>query len=94
MTTRTATTTVTNRHQLDIVRPIVRDAIPLEDEDEKIKVVLRKLLARAKDRDEVAVELEGEGRDVRVRRKMGRVSTSGCVVSLLGRQCRWRWSGT
>ena len=101
MTTRTATTTVTNGYQLDVVRPVVQDAIPLGDEDERIKVVLRKpeRLARAKDEHEVAVELESEERDVRVRWKMGRVarktvSTNGCVVSLLGRRCGWRWSGT
>ena len=78
---------MTNGHQLDVVRLVVQDAIPLEDEDERIRLVLRKPegFARAKDGSEVAVELEGEERDVRARWKMGRVarktvSTSGCGV--------------
>ena len=60
---------MTNGHQLDIAQLVVRDAIPLGDEDRKLKGVLRKPegLARAKDGEEVAVALEGEARDVRVR---------------------------
>ena len=68
-TTRTVTTTVTNGHDFDIPALVVRDVIPLGDEDANIQVMLRKPegLARAKDGEEIAVEVEGDAKDVKVR---------------------------
>ncbi|KAI0788235.1 hypothetical protein C8Q74DRAFT_1195353 [Fomes fomentarius] len=68
-TTRTATTTVKNGHQFDIAGLVVRDVIPLGDQDANIKVTLRKPegLAQAKDGEEVAVDLGEDAKDVKVR---------------------------
>ncbi|KAI0750044.1 hypothetical protein C8Q80DRAFT_1314673 [Daedaleopsis nitida] len=54
-TTRTVTTTVTNNHQLDISPLVVREALPLGDDEAKVKVTLCKPegLARAKDEEEI-----------------------------------------
>ena len=62
-TTRTVTTTVTNGHPFDISSLILRDAIPLGNEEANIKVMLRKPdgLAQARDGDEVTVGLQGQG---------------------------------
>ncbi|KAH9902416.1 hypothetical protein C8Q73DRAFT_670138 [Cubamyces lactineus] len=64
-TTRTVLTTITNRHPFDIPKLIVRDAIPLGNEDSKLTVVLRKPvgLAETKEGQEVVVKLDttGEG---------------------------------
>ncbi|KAI0648701.1 hypothetical protein C8Q79DRAFT_904375 [Trametes meyenii] len=67
-TTRTVTTTITNRHQFDIAQVLVRDAIPLGDEDEQIAVHLKKPegLASAEEGKDVAVALEG-GQTAKVR---------------------------
>ncbi|KAI0695487.1 hypothetical protein C8T65DRAFT_584266 [Cerioporus squamosus] len=68
-TTRTITTTATNGHVFDIETLVVRDAIPLGNEDANIKVMLRKPdgLAQAKDGEEVTVSLEGEVKKARAR---------------------------
>ncbi len=68
-TTRTVTATVKNGHQFDIAGLVVRDVIPLGDQDANIKVTLRKPegLAHAKDGEEVAVDLGEDAKDVKVR---------------------------
>ena len=68
-TTRTVTATVLNNHQFDIHSLVVRDAIPLADDDAKVKIMLRKPegLARAKDDEEVSVEVGGDATDVKIR---------------------------
>lgn len=68
-TTRTITTTVTNGHTFDISNLIIRDAIPLGNEDANISVMLRKPdgLAQIKDGEEVAVRLGGDVTDVKAR---------------------------
>ena len=68
-TTRTTVTTVANGHGFDIAQLVVRDAIPLGDPEAQISIALRKPegLARAKDGEEVAVEMDGDGKDVKVR---------------------------
>ena len=62
-TTRRVTTTATNGHPFDISNLVIRDAIPLGNEDANITVMLRKPdgLAQAKDGDEVTVRLDGDG---------------------------------
>ncbi|KAI0667914.1 hypothetical protein C8Q78DRAFT_1174843 [Trametes maxima] len=67
-TTRTVKTTITSRHQFDIAQVLVRDAIPLGNEDEQIAVRLKKPegLAEAEEGQDVAVTLEG-GHTVKVR---------------------------
>ncbi|TFK87177.1 hypothetical protein K466DRAFT_663212 [Polyporus arcularius HHB13444] len=68
-TTRTITTTVTNGHAFDISALIIRDSIPLGNEDANIKVMLRKPdgLARVKDGEEITVRLEGQVKDAKAR---------------------------
>ena len=68
-TTRTVTATVLNNHQFDIHSLVVRDAIPLADDDAKVKIMLRKPegLARAKDDEEVIVSLKGDVQEGKVR---------------------------
>lgn len=68
-TTRTITTTVTNGHAFDVGMLVIRDAIPLGNEDANIKVMLRKPegLAQAKDGEDVIVPLEGEVNQVKAR---------------------------
>ena len=58
-TTRTVTTTITNGHSFDLSGLVVRDAIPLGNDEANIKVALRQPegLAQAKDGEEVAVVL-------------------------------------
>ena len=58
-TTRTVTTTITNGHSFDLSGLVVRDAIPLGNDEANIKVALRQPegLAQAKDGEEVAVAL-------------------------------------
>ncbi|PIL32379.1 hypothetical protein GSI_05625 [Ganoderma sinense ZZ0214-1] len=62
-TTRTVTTTITNGHSFDVTELVVRDAIPLGNDETNIKVALRRPdgLAQAKDDEEVAVALHGSG---------------------------------
>lgn len=59
--TRTATTTITNQHAHAVTALVVRDAVPLGNEDAGIVVMLRKPagLAEVSEGDEVAVKLEG-----------------------------------
>ena len=68
-TTRTVTTTATNGHPFDIANLIIRDAIPLGNEDANITVMLRKPdgLAQAKDGDEVTARLDGDVQEVKAR---------------------------
>ena len=68
-TTRTVTTTATNGHPFDISSLILRDAIPLGNEEANIKVMLRKPdgLAQARDGDEVTVSLQGDVEETKVR---------------------------
>ena len=68
-TTRTVTTTATNGHPFDISNLIIRDAIPLGNEDANITVMLRKPdgLAQAKDGDEVAARLDGDVQEAKAR---------------------------
>ena len=56
-TTYTGIITLTNRHDFDIARLILRNSVPLGNESEKVLVTLRKPdgLAEAKDGQEVAV---------------------------------------
>ena len=65
-TTSTVSITVANKHTFDVTGLVVRDTIPLGNEDAKIQVMLRRPdgLALAKADEEVAVALEGLG-DVR-----------------------------
>ena len=65
-TTRTVTTVVKNAHQFDVSALVVRDVIPLGDQDANIKVMLHKPegLAQAKDGEEVAVDLGENAKDV------------------------------
>ena len=59
--------TIANSHPFDIADLLVRDTIPLGDDDAGIRVTLRKPegLARATDGEEIIVGAEGEA--VRVR---------------------------
>ena len=59
-TTYTGIITLTNRHDFDIARLILRNSVPLGNESEKVFVTLRKPdgLAEAKDGQEVAVFTE------------------------------------
>ncbi|RPD54836.1 hypothetical protein L226DRAFT_493613 [Lentinus tigrinus ALCF2SS1-7] len=68
-TTRTITTTATNGHPFDISNLVIRDSIPLGNEEANIKVMLGKPdgLARARDREEVTVGLVGEVTEAKVR---------------------------
>ena len=65
-TTSTVTITVANKHTFDVTGLVVRDTVPLGNEDAKIQVMLRRPegLALAEADEEVAVALEGLG-DVR-----------------------------
>ncbi|RPD54848.1 hypothetical protein L227DRAFT_580207 [Lentinus tigrinus ALCF2SS1-6] len=56
-TAYSTTITVTNDHDLDIAHLIVRDSLPVSDDDAKIKVSMQKPedLAQAKDGEEMAV---------------------------------------
>ena len=56
-TTYTGIITLTNRHDFDIARLILRNSVPLGNESEKVLVTLRKPdgLAEAKDGQEVTV---------------------------------------
>ena len=62
-TTRTITTTISNGHSFDLSGLVVRDAIPLGNDDANIKVALHRPegLAQAKDGEEVTVTLPGLG---------------------------------
>ncbi|KAJ8482397.1 hypothetical protein ONZ51_g5383 [Trametes cubensis] len=62
-TTRTVLTTITNRHPFDIPKLVVRDAIPLGNEESKLTVVLRKPvgLAETKEGQDVVVKLDMKG---------------------------------
>ncbi|KAI1792172.1 hypothetical protein LXA43DRAFT_364276 [Ganoderma leucocontextum] len=62
-TTRTVTTTITNGHSFDVTGLVVRDAIPLGNDDANIKVALRRPdgLAQSKDGEEVIVALSPSG---------------------------------
>ncbi|KAI0327019.1 hypothetical protein GY45DRAFT_1437237 [Cubamyces sp. BRFM 1775] len=62
-TTRTALTTISNKHPFDIPKLVVRDAIPLGNEDSKLTVVLRKPvgLAETKEGQDVVVKLDMKG---------------------------------
>ncbi|RPD54841.1 hypothetical protein L226DRAFT_539362 [Lentinus tigrinus ALCF2SS1-7] len=66
---RTLTTTVMNGHTVDITGIIVRDAVPLGDEDAKIKVTLQKPegLSAAKEGEVVSVSTGSDLKDVKVR---------------------------
>ncbi len=68
-TTRMITIAATNGHTFDIPKLVIRDAIPLGDENANIKVMLRKPegLAQAKDGEEVTVLLEGEVQNAKAR---------------------------
>ena len=70
-TTSTVAITVANKHAFDVAGLIVRDTVPLGNEEAQKKVVLRKPdgLALAKADEEVAVALEGDSEvnEVRVR---------------------------
>ena len=68
-TTRTVTTTASNKHTFDIANLVIRDIIPLGNEDANIKVMLRKPdgLALAKDGEEVTVGLTGEVKEGKAR---------------------------
>ena len=68
ITTRVVTTTVTNGHAFDIDGLVVRDTVPVGNEDAKVAVALRKPtgLALAKEAEEVALEVEG-ATDAKVR---------------------------
>ncbi|RPD54842.1 hypothetical protein L226DRAFT_616499 [Lentinus tigrinus ALCF2SS1-7] len=68
-TTRTVTTTASNKHSFDIANLVIRDTIPLGNEDANIKVMLRKPdgLAQTKDGEEVTVNLAGEVKEGKVR---------------------------
>jgi hypothetical protein len=52
------TTTIKNVHQFDLPRVLVRDSIPVSDNDKRIRIILRKPanLAEAKEGDEVDVD--------------------------------------
>ncbi|KAI0636279.1 hypothetical protein C8Q77DRAFT_637351 [Trametes polyzona] len=66
MTIRTTTTTISNQHPHAVSDLIVRDAIPLGNEDAKVSVTLRKPagLAEALEGDEVVVDDgDGEGKE-------------------------------
>ena len=68
--TTTVVTAIANGHTFDISDLVVRDAIPLGNEDAKIRVMLHKPegLAQAKDEEEIAVSLEdSDAKDVKVR---------------------------
>ena len=58
-TTRTVTTTITNGHPFDITGLVVRDAIPLGNDDANFKVTVRRPdgLVQKKDGDEVSVAI-------------------------------------
>ncbi|KAI0636276.1 hypothetical protein C8Q77DRAFT_1252630 [Trametes polyzona] len=65
-TIRTTTTTISNQHPHAVSDLIVRDAIPLGNEDAKVSVTLRKPagLAEALEGDEVVVDVgDGEGKE-------------------------------
>ncbi|KAI1792158.1 hypothetical protein LXA43DRAFT_1093971 [Ganoderma leucocontextum] len=70
-TTRTVITTITNGHSFDVSGLVVRDAIPLGNNDANIKVALRRPdgLAQAKDGEEVTVTLDtaDDGQEAKVR---------------------------
>ncbi|TFK87173.1 hypothetical protein K466DRAFT_522882 [Polyporus arcularius HHB13444] len=68
-TTRMITIAATNGHTFDIPKLVIRDAIPLGDENANIKVMLRKPegLAQAKDGEEVTVLLKGEVQNAKAR---------------------------
>ncbi|CDO75132.1 hypothetical protein BN946_scf185010.g57 [Trametes cinnabarina] len=61
-TTRTMITTITNRHSFDIAELVVREAVPLGSENDRLHVVLRKPagLAEAKDGQTVLDRVETE----------------------------------
>ncbi|CDO75131.1 hypothetical protein BN946_scf185010.g56 [Trametes cinnabarina] len=61
-TTRTMVTTITNRHNFDIEELVVREAVPLGSENDKVHVVLRKPagLAEAKDGQVIVDHAEGD----------------------------------
>ncbi|KAI0323765.1 hypothetical protein GY45DRAFT_1376087 [Cubamyces sp. BRFM 1775] len=62
-TTRTLRVTVTNLHKFDIAKLVIRDAIPLGSEDNKLSVVLHKPegLVESKDGQNVAINLNADG---------------------------------
>ncbi|KAI9001458.1 hypothetical protein BD414DRAFT_432034 [Trametes punicea] len=64
-TTRTTLTTVKNQHKFNIAQLVIRDAIPLGSETDKIAVVLRKPpgLAEAKEGQEVIVQVDADGNE-------------------------------
>ena len=68
-TTRTVTTAIANGHDFDVARLVVRGAVPLGNPEAQITVTLRNPegLALAKDGEEVAVEMDGDATDVKVR---------------------------
>ena len=74
-TTRTVTTMISNGHSFDISGLVVRDTIPLGNDDANITVSLRRPegLAQAKDGEEIAVALldleaaAGEEQEAKVR---------------------------
>ncbi len=74
-TTRTVTTTIANGHAFDVAGLVVRDAIPLGNDDANVKVALRRPdgLAQAKDGEEVTVAVspsgagDSEGQEAKVR---------------------------
>ena len=70
-TTSTVVITVANKHTFDVAGLVVRDTIPLGNEDAKIKVMLRKpdglALAKVNEEVEVALESTSEVKEARVR---------------------------
>ena len=68
-TTHTARTVVLNGHTFDVDGIVVRDVLPHGDADAKILVTLRKPegLALAKDGEEVALQMAGDGLEVKAR---------------------------
>ena len=60
-TTSTVWTTVANKHMRDVTGPVMRDMVPLGNEEAEIKVMLRRSddLALAKAGEEVAIMLVG-----------------------------------
>ena len=68
-TTRTVRTAIANGHDFDVARLVVRGAVPLGNPEAQITVTLRNPegLALSKDGEEVAVEMDGDATDVKVR---------------------------